>query len=133
MTPRLILLLLALLFAAPAPGADNALLIILDDYGADSSPLYNTNAGPSFPPTPNITALAQSGVVFQKAYAPPVCSPTRARLLTGRYSFRTGFGEAFDGGAAPLSASERVAGASFGSRARRRLAQRKATPLLCPP
>ena len=106
MTPRLIVLLLALFVAAPAPAADNVLLIILDDYGADSSPLYNTNAAASFPPTPNITALAQSGVVFQNAYAQPVCSPTRACLLTGRYSFRTGVGEAFVGSAAPLSATE---------------------------
>ena len=106
MKSRLLASLLILLFVCLAPAADNVLLIILDDYGVDSSPLYNTNPGASFPPTPNITALAQSGVIFQNAYAQPVCSPTRACLLTGRYSFRTGVGEAFATGATPLSAAE---------------------------
>jgi arylsulfatase A-like enzyme len=99
-------LLLALLLAGAAHAADNVLLIILDDYGVDSSPLYNASPAASFPPTPNITALAHSGVLFQNAYAQPVCSPTRACMLTGRYSFRTGVGEAFITGATPLSASE---------------------------
>lgn len=103
---RILPALFALLITATATAAHNVLLIILDDYGVDSSPLYNTNAGASFPPTPNITALAQGGVVFQNAYAQPVCSPTRACMLTGRYSFRTGVGEAFIAGATPLSASE---------------------------
>src|SRR5262249_35457602 len=68
----------------------NILLIIADDYGVDSSSLYNTNASASLPPTPNIVALAQSGVLFRNAYAYPVCSPTRACLITGRFGFRTG-------------------------------------------
>src|SRR3954470_16637115 len=72
----------------------NILLIIADDYGADSSSLYNsTNTGASLPPTPNIAALAQSGVVFRNAYANPLCSPTRACLITGRFGFRTGIGD----------------------------------------
>ena len=86
----------------------NILLIIADDYGADSSSLYNSTAtGATLPPTPNITALAQSGMVFAQAYANPLCSPTRACLLTGRHSFRTGVGYAFGGaGSTPLAASE---------------------------
>ncbi|MBM3858785.1 MAG: hypothetical protein FJ395_03940 [Verrucomicrobia bacterium] len=87
--------------------ANNILLIILDDYGVDSSPLYNTNAAAVFPPTPNLTTLAQSGVIFQNAYVQPVCSPTRACLLTGRYGFRTGVGQVFGlTGGTPLAASE---------------------------
>jgi arylsulfatase A len=35
-------------------------------------------------------ALAQSGVRFARYYAAPVCSPTRAGMMTGRYAFRTG-------------------------------------------
>src|SRR4051812_1939178 len=87
--------LLLTLFAFVAPAAQqNILLIIADDYGADSSSLYNsTNAGASLPPTPNIDSLARSGVVFRHAYANPVCSPTRACLITGRYGFRTGVGD----------------------------------------
>jgi arylsulfatase A-like enzyme len=85
------LVLLAWSFNAPA--AQNILLVIADDYGAGSSRLYNsTNSGAVLPPTPNIESLAASGVVFRRTYANPVCSPTRACLLTGQYGFRTGIG-----------------------------------------
>jgi arylsulfatase B len=86
----------------------NILLIIADDYGADSSSLYNsTNNGASLPPTPNIISLVTNGVVFRNAYAYPVCSPTRACLITGRYGFRTGIGDVIAGtGSAVLTASE---------------------------
>lgn len=43
-----------------------------------------------FPYTPNIDKLAQNGVRFTKAYSYPVCSATRASMLTGRYGFRNG-------------------------------------------
>jgi arylsulfatase A-like enzyme len=86
----------------------NILLIIADDVGADASSFYNsTNTGAILPPTPNIASLASSGVVFANAYANPVCSPTRACLITGRYSFRTGVGDAISGAGSPqLSSSE---------------------------
>jgi arylsulfatase A-like enzyme len=96
-------------FIAPAAGAErkNILLIIADDYGADSSELYNSTAnGAALPPTPNLAALAQSGVVFSRAYAHPVCSPTRACILTGRHGFRTGVGDVVLAGSAVLSAAE---------------------------
>jgi arylsulfatase A-like enzyme len=75
-----------------AAGASNILLIIADDYGIDSSSLYNTSAAASQPPTPNLASLAAGGVRFTSAYAYPLCSPTRASILTGRYGFRTGVG-----------------------------------------
>src|SRR5215213_5140701 len=102
-------IVLAVLLALPALAAQqNILLIIADDYGADSSSLYNsTNSGASIPPTPNVEALARNGVVFRNAYASPVCSPTRACLITGRYGFRTGVGDVVEGaGSAALAASE---------------------------
>jgi arylsulfatase A-like enzyme len=78
----------------------NILLIIADDYGVDSSSLYNsTNTGAQLPPTPNVASLASNGVVFSRAYANPVCSPTRACLLTGQFGFRTGVGDVVDNGA----------------------------------
>ncbi len=40
--------------------------------------------------TPNIDALARGGTVFSHAYAEPLCGPSRATILTGRYVFRTG-------------------------------------------
>lgn len=85
--------LLFLLIAAVASASDNVLLIIVDDYGADSSSLYNSTAGASLPPTPNIASLAANGVRFLNAYGNPVCSPTRACLMTGRHAFRTGVGD----------------------------------------
>ena len=90
-----------------AAAPQNILLIIADDYGADSSSLYNsTNNGASLPPTPNIVSLAQSGILFRNAYANPVCSPTRACLLTGRYAYRTGVGDVVLTGNGTLQASE---------------------------
>jgi arylsulfatase A len=41
-------------------------------------------------PTPNIDALAKGGTRFEHCYANPVCGPSRATCLTGRYVFRTG-------------------------------------------
>jgi arylsulfatase A-like enzyme len=59
---------------------------------------YPLNAGrrttsPPAPPTPNLTRLAQNGVLFRRAWATPWCSPSRAEILTGRYPFRTGIGD----------------------------------------
>jgi arylsulfatase A-like enzyme len=77
----------------------NILLIIADDYGVDSSALYNSTAtGATLPPTPNIQSLVTNGVVFRNAYANPVCSPTRACILTGQYGFRSGIGDLVDFG-----------------------------------
>ncbi len=40
--------------------------------------------------TPNIDGLARSGAVLKSYYVQPVCSPTRAALMTGRYATHTG-------------------------------------------
>ena len=102
----LILLWLAIATAASA-AQPNILLIIADDYGVDGSSLFNsTNAGATLPPTPNIASLVTNGVVFRNAYANPLCSPTRACLLTGRHGFRTGIGTVVQGSQPPLSATE---------------------------
>jgi arylsulfatase A-like enzyme len=92
---------------AAVPAKPNILLIIADDYGAGSSSLYNsTNTGAVLPPTPNIASIASNGVVFRCAYANPLCSPTRACLLTGRFGFRTGVGDVVMGAQGALPASE---------------------------
>jgi arylsulfatase A-like enzyme len=81
----------------------NILLIIADDMGSDASTFYNsTNGGAKLAPTPNIASLVTNGVVFANAYANPVCSPTRACLITGRYAFRTGVGDAIEGAGSPV-------------------------------
>lgn len=101
------LFLLALTVNSVCASPPNVLLIIADDYGADSSSLYNTNAAAVLPPTPNLVALAQNGVLFRNAYANPVCSPTRACVITGRHGFRTGIGDVIAGaGSATLTAGD---------------------------
>ncbi len=67
------------------------MLIIADDLGAESTSLYPDIAGDSGQvPIPNIEALAQNGLVFDNAWASPVCSPTRGTIVSGQYGHRTG-------------------------------------------
>ncbi|MCP5043276.1 MAG: sulfatase-like hydrolase/transferase [bacterium] len=68
----------------------NILLVIADDVGVDQVAAYREGAAPAN--TPNIDALAARGVLFRNVWANPVCSSTRATILTGRYGFRTGVG-----------------------------------------
>ena len=70
----------------------NTLVLVADDVGQDMVSAYGEH--PRAPATPHIDALAAQGVLFRHAVANPVCSPTRATLLTGRYSFRYGIGNA---------------------------------------
>lgn len=76
---------------AGGPSKPNILLIIADDYGAEASSLYPSIAGTKGQVSvPNIEALAQNGLVFNNAWASPVCSPTRGTIVSGQYGFRTG-------------------------------------------
>ena len=70
----------------------NIILILADDLGFNDVSLYNGGAADGSLMTPNIDALAQQGVSFTNGYAAnAVCAPSRASLLTGRYSTRFGF------------------------------------------
>ena len=40
--------------------------------------------------TPNVDELARGGIRFDRAFTAPLCGPSRALILTGRYAFRTG-------------------------------------------
>ena len=66
----------------------NIIIILADDLGyADVGYHGGTEI-----PTPNIDAIAANGVQFSAGYAmAPVCAPSRAGLLTGRYQNRFGF------------------------------------------
>lgn len=65
----------------------NIILIVIDDQGyADFEPFKNSD--PSID-APNMAKLGKSGMIFTEAYTTaPVCSPSRAGLLTGKYQFR---------------------------------------------
>lgn len=64
----------------------NVLLIMTDDQGWGDIASH----GAEHLRTPVLDRLAQSGVRFERFFVSPVCAPTRASLLTGRYSLRTG-------------------------------------------
>lgn len=90
-----ILALAALFFAAlpllhaaesTASRRPNIVLILADDLGIGNVSCYGAD---NFK-TPNIDALAKTGMRFERCFSTPVCGPSRAVLLTGRYGFRTG-------------------------------------------
>jgi arylsulfatase A len=64
----------------------NIVFILADDLGTEVLGCY----GGTTYDTPNIDALAESGLKFNHCYSAPLCSPSRVKLLTGRYGFRTG-------------------------------------------
>lgn len=72
--------------AAQAARRPNVLLIVTDDQGYGD---FGVHGNPKVR-TPHLDRLARQGVWFRSFYVSPVCSPTRASLLTGRYSYRTG-------------------------------------------
>lgn len=65
----------------------NILLIIADDLGKDAINGYPE--GSIKPNTPNINDIRSKGLTFNNFWSNPVCSPTRASLLTGKYGYRT--------------------------------------------
>ncbi len=76
----------------PSLRPPNVILILADDLGFNDISLYNGGAGDGNLLTPHIDALAGKGVAFTKAYAAnAVCAPSRASIMTGRYSTRYGF------------------------------------------
>jgi arylsulfatase A-like enzyme len=93
MTPRhKLILFVAFMHAGvpavllPAAQHPNVVVILTDDQGwGDLSINGNTNLS-----TPNVDSLARDGASFDRFYVCPVCSPTRAEFLTGRYHPRGG-------------------------------------------
>jgi arylsulfatase A-like enzyme len=67
------------------PERPNILLIMADDVGREVLGCYG---GESYE-TPNIDRLAAGGTRFTYAFSCPVCAPTRVKIMTGRYGFRT--------------------------------------------
>ncbi len=78
--------LITLIGSVRAADHPNILVILADDQGwGDLSVHGNSNLN-----TPNIDALARDGALFERFFVCPVCSPTRAEFLTGRYHPRGG-------------------------------------------
>ena len=70
----------------------NILLIMADDLGAEALPCYGNTVFTA----PHLDKMAEEGARFDNAYSTPVCSPTRAMILTGLYPSRTGILERMD-------------------------------------
>jgi arylsulfatase len=71
----------------PAAGAPNIVLVVLDDIGFAQLGCYGSPVA-----TPNIDRLAAHGVRYTNFNTFPVCSPTRAALMTGRNPHSVGVG-----------------------------------------
>src|SRR5262245_22606108 len=77
---------IVVLVTSAAGGAPNVVVILADDQGwGDLSVHGNTNLS-----TPKIDSLARDGALFERFFVCPVCAPTRAEFLTGRYHARGG-------------------------------------------
>lgn len=101
-------------------GPNNVLLLILDDWGLDASELYNAETGNDIQLAnmPNLRSLLftdtssnplstpDKGLLFTRGYAQPICSPTRATILTGRQPYQHGVGN--PGTDSTLPASEQT-------------------------
>jgi arylsulfatase A len=87
-----ILLLFGVLLASPAQAQEtpkarakpNIIVFLADDFGYEC---VAANGGKSYQ-TPNLDMLAARGMRFERCYVQPLCTPTRAQLMTGRYNVR---------------------------------------------
>jgi len=88
---------------AQVPVPPNIVLIVLDDFGVEllgaygeypPDDLMNPPVLPYLdaPLTPNLDDLAAGGLLFRNCWTDPLCTPTRAQILTGKHGFRTGVG-----------------------------------------
>lgn len=86
---RLLLLLLAILLSESSLRASetppNIVHIIADDLGWNDVGFHSREIK-----TPRLDRLAKESIVLDRFYVTPICSPTRAGVLTGRYPFRFG-------------------------------------------
>ena len=69
---------------ARAADRPNVVLIMADDFGYECVGAYGSTSYK----TPNLDKLAATGIRFDRAYSQPLCTPTRAQLMTGLYNVR---------------------------------------------
>lgn len=93
------------IFSAEAQSKPNVILIITDDQGYGDLGF----TGNPHVKTPVLDNLARQSIRFNNFYVCPVSAPTRAALMTGRYSLRTGVRDTYNGGAMMASSEVTVA------------------------
>ncbi|MEO1015841.1 MAG: sulfatase-like hydrolase/transferase [Pseudomonadota bacterium] len=89
------------LAAGCAPRVEKAphiVVLIADDLGLDHAPCHSAEVKMPF-----LESLCGEAVVYVRAYTHPYCTPSRATMMTGRHTFRTGAGDVrFDAAKLPL-------------------------------
>ncbi len=110
---RVFLFLCLLLFPLALPAAPNVVVIITDDQGYGDLGI----TGNTVIDTPRIDSLARRSGTMERFYVSPVCAPTRACLMTGRYNYRTRCIDTFIGRAmidpAEVTLAEMLRGAGW--------------------
>ena len=66
----------------------NILLVIADDMGVDATPSYGL--GTIQPQMPNLKHLQANGITYDNVWSAPMCAPTRATIITGKYGINSG-------------------------------------------
>ncbi len=98
---------------ASRPSRPNVILFLTDDQGWGDLGSH----GNPYVKTPNLDAFAREAVELTRFHVSPVCAPTRASLMTGRYNFRTGvtdvFAEACRMDPAEVTVAEALRGAGY--------------------
>lgn len=66
-----------------SPQRPNIVFILADDLGSECIDVYGGTYG-----TPNLTGMAEEGIVYNNMHALPLSSPTRVQLMTGKFSYK---------------------------------------------
>ena len=102
--------------AAASKNADkpNVVMMLSDNMGYGDLGCYGSGGELRGMPTPRIDQLASEGMMLTQFFVEPGCTPTRAALLTGRYSQRAGLGSIIIAGTpSTLQDSEVTHGRTF--------------------
>lgn len=83
----LVLILLQVISQISCETRPNVVIIMVDDLGWNDVGFHGHNSEIL---TPNIDALAYSGVILNRFYTAPLCTPSRTSFMTGKYPTRVG-------------------------------------------